>query len=47
MNIVRGGVVIGRGFEELMSTPLLGIQGLTEDPHLVGVTYERPETIFI
>ena len=47
MHIVRGGVVIGRGFEELMSIPLPGVQHLTEDPYLQGVTYERPEKIFI
>ena len=47
MHIIRGGVVIGRGYEELMSIPLPGTQELTEDPHLQGVTYERPETIFI
>ena len=47
VNIVRAGVVIRRGYEELMSIPLPGVQDLAEDPHLEGVTYEIPKTIFI
>ena len=44
---VKDNRVIGRGFEEIASVPLPGFDYLEKQDELEGVTYVRPEIIFV
>ena len=46
-NIIKDGRVIGRGHEEVASIPLPSIEHLEQEPELQGVTYVRPQWVFL
>ena len=46
-NIIKDGRVTGRGHEEIASIPLPGIEHLEQEPELQGVTYVRPQWVFL
>lgn len=46
-DMVKDNHIIGRGFEEIASVPLPGIDYLEKQEEPEGVTYVRPEIIFV